>query len=87
MVVESKPRKLIRESTRLLTESLLGSNPRRGIRSCSKAQLRRKFTGSSPVWDVSVQIRSRSIIAGWSSLVAREAHNLQAAGSNPAPAI
>ena len=25
-------------------------------------------------------------IAGWSSLVARQAHNLKAAGSNPAPA-
>jgi hypothetical protein len=25
-------------------------------------------------------------IAGWSSLVAREAHNLEVAGSNPAPA-
>ena len=24
--------------------------------------------------------------AGWSSLVARQAHNLKAAGSNPAPA-
>ncbi len=24
--------------------------------------------------------------AGWSSLVAREAHNLEVAGSNPAPA-
>ena len=26
------------------------------------------------------------IIAGWSSLVARQAHNLKVAGSNPAPA-
>ena len=25
--------------------------------------------------------------AGWSSLVAREAHNLEVAGSNPAPAM
>jgi hypothetical protein len=25
-------------------------------------------------------------IAGWSSLVARQAHNLKVAGSNPAPA-
>jgi len=25
--------------------------------------------------------------AGWSSLVARQAHNLKAAGSNPVPAI
>jgi hypothetical protein len=29
---------------------------------------------------------SRSNDAGWSSLVARQAHNLKAAGSNPAPA-
>jgi hypothetical protein len=28
----------------------------------------------------------RTLIAGWSSLVARQAHNLKAAGSNPAPA-
>ena len=26
------------------------------------------------------------IVAGWSSLVARQAHNLKVAGSNPAPA-
>ncbi len=26
------------------------------------------------------------LIAGWSSLVARQAHNLKAVGSNPAPA-
>jgi hypothetical protein len=26
------------------------------------------------------------LIAGWSSLVARQAHNLKVAGSNPAPA-
>ena len=28
----------------------------------------------------------RALIAGWSSLEAREAHNLKVAGSNPAPA-
>jgi hypothetical protein len=28
----------------------------------------------------------RKVIAGWSSPVARQAHNLKAAGSNPAPA-
>ena len=27
-----------------------------------------------------------SIIAGWSSLVARQAHNLKVGGSNPSPA-
>ena len=27
-----------------------------------------------------------SVVAGWSSLVARQAHNLKVAGSNPAPA-
>ena len=34
------------------------------------------------------QQRSRTYFstAGWSSLVARQAHNLKAAGSNPAPA-
>ena len=29
---------------------------------------------------------SSPLIAGWSSPVARQAHNLKAAGSNPAPA-
>ena len=29
---------------------------------------------------------ARSFDAGWSSLVARQAHNLKVAGSNPAPA-
>src|SRR6266705_4674157 len=35
-----------------------------------------------------MQIRPNLIsrLAGWSSLVARQAHNLKAAGSNPAPA-
>ena len=30
---------------------------------------------------------SNNIIAGWSSLVARRAHNPKVVGSNPAPAI
>jgi hypothetical protein len=34
----------------------------------------------------SVAARLRSTDAGWSSPVARQAHNLKAAGSNPAPA-
>ena len=33
-----------------------------------------------------IQQRNYSRNAGWSSLVARQAHNLKAAGSNPAPA-
>ena len=33
-----------------------------------------------------VSSRDESQDAGWSSLVARQAHNLKAAGSNPAPA-
>jgi hypothetical protein len=33
-----------------------------------------------------IQIMSSSSVAGWSSLVARQAHNLKVAGSNPAPA-
>ena len=32
-------------------------------------------------------VKRRLIDAGWSSLVAREAHNLEVVGSNPAPAI
>ncbi len=30
--------------------------------------------------------RKQYTVAGWSSLVAREAHNLEVVGSNPAPA-
>ena len=37
-----------------------------------------------------IEYRTRHIMvvsdAGWSSLVAREAHNLEVVGSNPAPA-
>jgi hypothetical protein len=33
-----------------------------------------------------VLINSDFIIAGWSSLVARQAHNLKVLGSNPSPA-
>jgi hypothetical protein len=33
-----------------------------------------------------IQIILLSSVAGWSSLVARQAHNLKVAGSNPAPA-
>ena len=40
-------------------------------------------TGSNPVCAFSIDI----FIAGWSSLVARRAHNPKVAGSNPAPAI
>ena len=36
-------------------------------------------------WEI--QIMSSSSVAGWSSLVARQAHNLKVAGSNPVPAI
>ena len=38
--------------------------------------------GSTPVSPASRRIQ----IAGWSSLVARQAHNLKVVGSNPAPA-
>ena len=31
-------------------------------------------------------IRPLSFVAGWSSLVARQAHNLKVLGSNPSPA-
>ncbi len=30
--------------------------------------------------------KATNTVAGWSSLVAREAHNLEVVGSNPAPA-
>src|ERR1700761_8061720 len=33
-----------------------------------------------------VQLSCRTLIAGWSSPVARQAHNLKAVGSNPTPA-
>ncbi len=34
----------------------------------------------------SLNLHLEDMIAGWSSLVARRAHNPEAAGSNPAPA-
>ena len=36
--------------------------------------------------DCMTRLKRRSPVAGWSSLVAREAHNLEVVGSNPAPA-
>ena len=42
--------------------------------------------GSNPV-RVIVPFNFITIIAGWSSLVARRAHNPKVVGSNPAPAI
>ncbi len=33
-----------------------------------------------------MSVKERYLIAGWSSPVARQAHNLKVAGSNPAPA-
>jgi hypothetical protein len=32
------------------------------------------------------RVITKKIIAGWSSLVARQAHNLKVLGSNPSPA-
>ena len=53
----------------------------------SSTQMREKGTLEIFVayaWEI--QIMSSSSVAGWSSLVARQAHNLKVAGSNPAPA-
>ena len=47
-----------------------------------------KVVGSNPV-TTSLKSRSKTILcvgAGWSSLVARRAHNPKVVGSNPAPA-
>ena len=44
-----------------------------------------KAASLEPLQDV--KYVSHPIIAGWSSLVARRAHNPKVAGSNPAPAI
>ena len=33
-----------------------------------------------------INIKKKQFIAGWSSLVARQAHNLKVVGSNPTPA-
>ncbi len=44
------------------------------------------FEGSNPS-PPSQKLNNRKIIAGWSSLEARRAHNPKVAGSNPAPAI
>ena len=45
---------------------------------------KQRVTGSSPVGPISMKIEY--IIAGWSSLVARRAHNPKVVGSNPSPA-
>jgi hypothetical protein len=42
--------------------------------------------GTSPAPRIGKHIGSSSLTAGWSSPVARQAHNLKVAGSNPAPA-
>ena len=36
--------------------------------------------------EIEAKVRATDINAGWSSPVARQAHNLKVAGSNPAPA-
>jgi hypothetical protein len=45
-----------------------------------------KFLWKTACRDAGTTYIGRPWIAGWSSLVARQAHNLKAAGSNPAPA-
>ena len=45
-----------------------------------------KIFRKTPCRDAGTPYIGRPWIAGWSSLVARQAHNLKAAGSNPAPA-
>jgi hypothetical protein len=44
------------------------------------------FAKAREVWNYRVAAGSMFGDAGWSSPVARQAHNLKAAGSNPAPA-
>ncbi len=47
----------------------------------------REFFTKELAWRESCGIiRTVNAIAGWSSPVARQAHNLKVAGSNPAPA-
>ena len=43
--------------------------------------------GSSPIIGFIMKMIELNIIAGWSSLEARRAHNPKVVGSNPAPAI
>ena len=43
--------------------------------------------GSSPIIGFIMKMIKLNIIAGWSSLEARRAHNPKVVGSNPAPAI
>ena len=43
--------------------------------------------GSSPIIGLKLKSLKLNIIAGWSSLEARRAHNPKVVGSNPAPAI
>ena len=50
---------------------------------CFPEEAKRRFEGLTLLWTES---NFSSLIAGWSSLVARRAHNPKVAGSNPAPA-
>ncbi len=66
---------------------------------CARRRSGRKQRSASPLasekWEISeigVDSKNRgehvapSFVAGWSSLVARQAHNLKVVGSNPTPA-
>ncbi|CCG42885.1 conserved hypothetical protein [Magnetospirillum molischianum DSM 120] len=57
---------------------------------CLKARESRSLPGLLrkliPIHNDIPQLHFFSLLAGWSSPVARQAHNLKVAGSNPAPA-
>jgi hypothetical protein len=64
-----------------------GSNPVRVISDGGLAQLGEHLPYKQGVGGSIPSTSTIYIVAGWSSLVARRAHNPKVAGSNPAPAI
>ena len=82
-------------ASRFATDGKPGLAPH--LRGCVTASTSLRFALDDSKWHRSLKnssvapIANSTIIvalkiAGWSSLVARQAHNLKAAGSNPAPA-
>ena len=75
----------------LTAQPHFGSPLHRGIRARSHGhrpgwEKKKRTNHRPPVDNLPVSVRIRASNAGWSSPVAREAHNLEVAGSNPVPA-
>jgi hypothetical protein len=65
-----------------------GSNPLRATRSNTRLRIPTAEEPASKPGQCEFESHRRYVVqhAGWSSLVARKAHNLEVVGSNPSPA-